>query len=89
MISRQEIENIMKTFGLKPNEDGDFLYGNGYNLTILMYVKGTGEAAIWLGEGFSNWVVLKSTVIELLTNTIVRIKKEQMNKRLDRISNDF
>jgi hypothetical protein len=56
MISRLEIENIMKTFGLKPNEDGDFLHGNGYNLTLLMYVKGTGEAAIWLGIGFSNWI---------------------------------
>ena len=89
MISRQEIENIMETFGLKPNEDGDFLYGNCYNLTLLMYVKGTGETAIWLGTGFSNWVVLKSTVIELLTKTIVRIKKEQMNKRLEKISNDF
>ena len=89
MISRQEIENIMKTFGLKPNEDGDFLYGCGFNLTLLMYVKGTGETAIWLDNGFSNWVVLKSIVIELLTKTIVRIKKEQMNKRLEKISNDF
>ena len=89
MISRQEIENIMKTFGLKPNEDIDFLYGNGFNLILLMYVKGTGEAAIWLGHGFSNWIVSKSTVIESLTNTIVRIKKEQMDKRLEKISNDF
>lgn len=89
MISIQEIENIMEKFGLKPNEDGDFLYWNGFNLTLLMYVKGTGEAAIWLGYGFSNWIVSKSTVIELLTNTIVRIKNEQMNKRLEKISNDF
>ena len=89
MISRLEIENIMEKFGLKPNEDIDFLYGNGFNLTLLMYVKGAGEVAIWLGHGFSNWIVLKSTVIELLTKTIVRIKKEQMNKRLERISNDF
>lgn len=89
MISRLEIENIMESFGLIPIEDGDFLYGKAYNLTLLMYVKGTGEAAIWLGLGFSNWIVLKSTVIELLTKTIVRIKKELMNKRLEKISNDF
>ena len=89
MISRHEIENIMETFGLKPNEDEEFLYGNGYNLTLMMYVKGTGEVSIWLETGFSNWLVLKSSVITLLTNTIVRIKKEQMNKRLERISNDF
>ena len=89
MISRQEIENIMENFGLKPNEDGDFLYGNCYNLTLLMYVKGTGIAAIWLGYGFSNWIVSKSTVIELLTKTIVRIKKEQMDIKLKSISNDF
>lgn len=89
MITRQEIENIMETFGLKPNENAGFIYGNGYNLTLLMYDKETGQAAVWLGTEFSRWLVLKSTVIELLTNTIVRIKKEQINKELKKIEEDF
>ena len=89
MITRQEIENIMGTFGLKPKESTEFICGDYSNLTLLMYDKGIGKAAVWMGDGFCNWLDLKSTIIALLTNTIVRLKKKHLDKKLESISNDF
>lgn len=54
-----------------------------------MYDKSDGKAAVWLGDGFSDYAVYKESIEVLVKECIVALKEDEMKHKLERIDDDF
>ena len=89
VMTNSELNELVISYGLKVEKRVNYIYCLYKKLVVLMYDISDGKTAIWMGIGFSYYMDLKSDIELKLKNTITELKKEELDKKLDEIKNDF
>lgn len=91
MIDRNEIEEVIESFGLKKEENYDFLYGIYNKWTILLYDKDNREVCIWEtnNNGFGDYIHDKETFEAKLGDFFKLLKENEMKKKIEIMKGDF
>ena len=85
----EELNEIVISYGLNLKVQDTFYYGFFRDVIVLMYDNADGKAAVWLGDGFSDYAVYKDSIERLVKECIVALKEEEMKQKLENIDDDF
>ena len=89
VMTNSELNELVISYGLKAERQVHYIYCLYKKLVVLMYDVSDGKTAVWKGTGFSYYMDLKSNIEVELKNTIIELKKEELECKLGRIENDF
>ena len=92
MIDRNEIEEVIESFGLKYQEYHEELIVIYQDWAILIYDKGNRKASIWPRPnefGFGDYLYDKETVRAELGKVLKMFKVDKMKKKISVIEGDF
>lgn len=89
VMTNSELNELVISYGLKAEKQVNYVYCLYKKLVVLMYDNSDGKAAVWMGTGFSYYMDLKSNIEVTLKNTIIELKKEELEWKLGKIENDF
>lgn len=89
VMTNSELNELVISYGLKAERQIHYIYCLYKKLVVLMYDISDGKTAVWMGMGFSYYMDLKSEVEVALKNTIIELKKEELEWKLGKIKNDF
>ena len=94
MIDRNEIEEVIESFGLKYEEDHELLLGIYNKWTVLYYDKGNRRACVWTTNdknetGFGDYIHDKETVKAELGKFFKLFKENELKKKIAAIAGDF
>lgn len=88
-MTKTELNELVLSYGLKVEKQINYIYCLYKKLVVLMYDNSDGKTAVWMGSGFSYYMDLKSSIEETLKNTIIELKKEELEYKLGKIAKDF
>lgn len=90
MIDRNEIEEVIESFGLKKESKGNFIYGGFGEFYALIYFKEYGQACVFeYNKDFSKNLNNKRAVIWKMKKLIKDMKEAKLRIKLERIKEDF
>lgn len=94
MIDRNEIEEVIESFGLKYTEDHDLLMVIYQKWTILIYDKGNRKACVWTTNdtgdiGFGDYIHDKEIVKAELGKVFKLFKEDEIKKKIEIMKGDF
>ena len=88
-MTNSELNELIISYGLKAEKRVNYIYCLYKKLVVLMYDNSDGKTAVWMGSGFSYYMDLKSNIELNLKNTIIELKKEELENKLGKIGEDF
>ena len=88
-MTKTELNELVISYGLKVEKRVNYIYCLYKKLVVLMYDNSDGKTAVWMGSGFSYYMDLKSNIEVKLKNTIIELKKEELENKLGKIGEDF
>ena len=88
-MTKTELNELVLSYGLKVEKRVNYIYCLYKKLVVLMYDNSDGKTAVWMGSGFSYYMDLKSNIELNLKNTIIELKKEELENKLGKIGEDF
>lgn len=89
VMTNSELNELVISYGLKAERHVGYIYCLYKKLVVLMYDVSDGKTAVWMGTCFSYYMDLKSNIEVELKNTIIELKKEELELKLGKIENDF
>jgi hypothetical protein len=90
MIDRNEIEEVIESFGLKKEDKGNFIYGGLGEFCALIYYKENCKACVYeYNNGFSNNLNNKRAIIWKMKQLFKDMKEAKLRRKLERMKGDF
>ena len=89
VMTNSELNELVISYGLKVEKRVNYIYCLYKKLVVLMYDISDGKTAVWMGSGFSYYMDLKSDISVILKNTIIELKKIELECKLGKIAEDF
>ena len=89
VMTKTELNELIISYGLKVEKRVNYIYCLYKKLVVLMYDISDGKTAVWMGTGFSYYMDLKSDIAVNLKNTIIELKKIELECKLGKIAEDF
>lgn len=89
VMTNSELNELVLSYGLKVEKRVNYIYCLYKKLVVLMYDNSDGKTAVWMGSGFSYYMDLKSNIELNLKNTIIELKKEELENKMRKIAKDF
>lgn len=89
VMTNSELNELVISYGLKAERQVNYIYCLYKKLVVMIYDNTDGKTAVWMGTGFSYYMDLKSNIEVELKNTIIELKKEELELKLGKIENDF
>lgn len=89
-MTMEELNELVISNGLKLDRpDISASYAFYKDMIVIIYDNEYGEAAVWKGTDFSEYISSKSNIEELVKKCIIALKKEEQENKLKKIAKDF